>query len=202
MHVTPTPIDVEEHLTPSTPMITTKTHQVKRPAEHELEGDDDDKMVQVLQVLQASESDLEEKYNEIMLENGEWCPAKLAWEGDVKEVQGLFDKQVFVIAGKQRPQGRHIPMRMIRRWKGDFIKSRLCLQDVARDKPSGGELYAATPSLTALRAGLALASGWRNTSTRTKIRAIAADVTQAFVHADMDEKVIARVPQDMNDMII
>ena len=102
-------------------------------------------MVQVLQVLQASESELEETYYEIMLENGEWCPAKLAWEGDMKEVQGLFDKQVFAIAGMQRPQGRYIPMRMIRRWKGDLIKSRLCLQDVVRDKPSGGELYAATP---------------------------------------------------------
>ena len=78
-------------------------------------------MVQVLQILQASESDAEEDYNQIMLENGDWCPVKLAWEGDLKEVQGLFDKQVFTLAGKQKPEGRYISMRMIRRWKADGL---------------------------------------------------------------------------------
>ena len=30
--------------------------------------------------------------------------------------------------------------------------------------------------------------------------ALAADVTQAFVHADMDEKIITRIPRDMHGM--
>ena len=135
--------------------IPTERHQVRRPADDELLPEDiEDNMVQVLHILQASESDLEEDYNQIMLENGDWCPAKLAWEGNLKEVQGLFDKYVFTLAGKQKPEGRYISMRKIRRWKADVIKSRLCLQDVARTRAAGGELYAATPSLTALRAAL------------------------------------------------
>ena len=91
-------------------------------------------------------------------------------------------------------------MRMIRRWKGDMIKSRLCLQDVAYTRAIGGELYAATPSLTALRASLTLAIGWKNLETNVKVGALAADVTQAFVHADMDEKIITRIPRDMHGM--
>ena len=132
-----------------------------------------------------------------MLEKGDWCPVKLAWEGDLKEVQGLFDKQVFTLAGKQKPEGRYISMRMIRRWKADVIKSRLCLQDVARTRAAGGELYAATPSLTALRAALTLASGWKNLELSMKIGVLAADVTQAFVHADMNEKIITRISRGM-----
>ena len=91
-------------------------------------------------------------------------------------------------------------MRTIRRWKGDGIKSRLCLQDVAYTKATGGELFAATPSLMALRTGLTIASGWMNTEKDLKIGAVAGDVTQAFVHADMDEKIVTRIPKDLDNL--
>ncbi len=103
--------------------------------------------------------------------------------------------------GKQRPEGRDVSMRMIRRWKGEVIKSRLCLQDVAYFKMIGGDLFAATPSRMALRVGLALASAWRREDPKS-IGVVAGDVTQAFVHADMDEAVITRVPRDSNNMEI
>ena len=96
-----------------------------------------------------------------MLENGEWCPEEMSLVGDLKEVQGLFDKKVFEIVGKEKPPGRFIPTRMIRRWNNDTIKSRLCLQDVAYTRAVRGELFAATPSLLALRTALTIASGWR-----------------------------------------
>ena len=69
---------------------------------------------------------------------------------------------------------------------GEIIKSRLCLQDVAYTKAIGGELFAATPSLMALRTGFTIASGWWNLEKDMQIGAVAGDVTQAFVHADMD----------------
>ena len=93
-------------------------------------------------------------------------------------------------------------MRMIRRWKGDVIKSRFCLQDVAYTKATGGELFAATPSLMALRTGLTIARGWMNTEKDLKIGAVAGDVTQAFVHADMDEKIVTRIPKDLDNLEI
>ncbi len=89
---------------------------------------------------------------------------------------------------------------MIKRWKGGIIKSRLCLQDVAYSKALGGELFAATPSLMALRTGLTIASGWCNSEKDIVIGVVAGDVTQAFVHADMDEKIIKRTPKDLGNM--
>jgi hypothetical protein len=74
-----------------------------------------------------------------ILETGDWCPITLAWQGDLTEVEGLFDKNVFEHVGKERPEGRFISMRMIRRRKGDIIKYRLCLQDVAYTKAIGGD---------------------------------------------------------------
>ena len=114
----------------------------------------------------------------------------------------MFDKNVFEHMGTQRPEGRFISIRMLCGWKGDVIKSRLCLQDVAYTKASGGELFAATPSLMALRAGLTIASTWMNLELEGEIGAVAADVTQAFVHAGIYEAVITRVPHDMNKMEI
>ena len=81
-------------------------------------------------------------------------------------------------------------MRMIRRWKGDVIKSKLCLQDVAYTKALGRELFAATPSLVVLQTGLALASAWKNLEKDYVVGAVAGDVTQAFIHADVGEKII------------
>ena len=83
---------------------------------------------------------------------------------------------------------------MIRRWRNDTIKSRLCLQDVAYTRAVGGELFAATPSLLALRTALTIASGWRGEPDGGEIGVIVGNMTQAFVHADMDELVITRVP--------
>ena len=88
--------------------------------------EDDDKMVQFTEILTAETNDIDDDRREqIILETGEWCPSDLAKAGDLKEVQGLFDKGVFVAKGKTRPEGRFISMRMIRRWTGEVIKSRL-----------------------------------------------------------------------------
>jgi hypothetical protein len=54
--------------------------------------------------------------------------------------------------------------------------------------------------LVALRTGLTIASGWWNLEKDIQIGAVAGDVTQAFVHADMDEKIITRIPKDMNGL--
>ncbi len=116
-------------------------------------------MVQYLEILAAEAGEAGDDLEQIILDAGDWCPAHLARAGDLKEAQGLFDKSVFAMHGKERPEGRYVSMRMIRRWKGEVIKSRLCLQDVAYTKAPGGELLAAKPSSMALRTGLTTASG-------------------------------------------
>ena len=54
-------------------------------------------MVEFLEILNADVEDEDHVY--IMLENGEWCPEEMSRLGDLKEVQGLFDKKVFEIVG-------------------------------------------------------------------------------------------------------
>ena len=73
---------------------------------------------------------------------------------------------------------------------------------MAYTRALGGELFAATPSLLALRTALTIASGWRSEPSGEEIGAIVGDVTQAFVHADMDELIIIRVPKELDGMKI
>ena len=75
----------------------------------------------------------------------------MAATGDVKEIQGLLERGVIALVPEMPKHLRFIPSRMVRRYKGSDIKSRCVLQDVAKTKPSGGESYAATPSLSSLR---------------------------------------------------
>ncbi len=111
-------------------------HQVKRG--HDDDDETGDKIVQFLEILKA-EADADEQNDEhFLLETGDWCPADLAWQGGKNEVQGLFATDVFEIMGRERPEGRFVSMRMIRRWTGDIIKSMLCLQDVAYTQALGG----------------------------------------------------------------
>ena len=86
--------------------------------------------------------------------------------------------------------------RGLRRDEDGELDEQIRLQDVAYTKAVGGELFAATPSLVALRTGLTIASGWWNLEKDMQIGAVAGDVTKAFVHADMDEKIITRVPNE------
>ena len=54
----------------------------------------------------------------------------------------------------------------------------------------------------ALRTGSTIASGWMNTEKDLKIGAVAGDVTQAFLHADTDEKIVTRIPKDLDNLEI
>ncbi len=73
---------------------------------------------------------------------------------------------------------------------------------MAYTRALGGELFAATPSLLALRTALTIASEWRVEQDRKGVGVIVGDVTQAFVHADMDELIITRVPKEMDGLTI
>ena len=100
----------------------------------------------MMQFLDISNTDVcdgdgneEQAEEQLMLENGvDWCPRSTALVGDLKEVQGLFDKGVFVNCKTERPEGRCTPMGLVRRWNGDVLKSRLCLTDVAHTRAHGG----------------------------------------------------------------
>jgi hypothetical protein len=92
--------------------------QVKRGLE---DGDDADNETVQLLGIQSTEDTDGENAEEVTMEARDWCPANLAWHGDLKEARGLFNKGVSQIVGKERPEGRLISARMIRRRKGDVI---------------------------------------------------------------------------------
>jgi hypothetical protein len=56
--------------------------------------------------------------------------------------------------------------------------------------------------LLALRTALTIASEWRNEEDGKGVGVMVGDVTQVFVHADMDELIIARVPKEMDGLTI
>jgi len=95
-----------------------------------------------------------------------------------------------------------IDSRVVRNWKGLLIKSRLVMRDFATTKAAGGELYAATPSVSSLRLMLCLGSADLNECARkgTKYIAVVLDVSQAFPHAVLDEEVYTVVPQCLDGL--
>jgi len=178
------------------------TRALKRPAEQPTEqldegraedrGDVDDAMATLLETLAVEASDAAAT-DGATLDDGEWCPASLMREGDIKEMRGLFDRGVLEVCRDRPPGARSITSRMVRRMKAGVCKSRYVLRDFAGKKPGGGELFAATPSLASLRAITAVASV-RRRADREPHCVLAADVSQAFIHADIDELICTQVP--------
>ena len=85
------------------------------------------------------------------------------------------------------------------------MKSRLVFCDIAKARPQGGELYAATPSFASLRTLLAVASARRNLARRQggpPHGGIIGDVSQAFIHAKIDEPLLTRIPKSMEGLVI
>ena len=84
------------------------------------------------------------------MDNGvDWMPFEKVREGDLREVQGLFDDQCFKPMEEESiPENAwRIGSRFVRRIKNEQVKSRLVLQDFAKGKPiRDGGLFAATPA--------------------------------------------------------
>ena len=94
----------------------------------------------------------EEQEEQIRLENGwQWAPRSWVIKGDVKEMQGLIDKHTLKFVSEPPKDARIITSKVVRTFKGDGVKSRLVLRDIAKSKPDGGELYATTPSMMTIR---------------------------------------------------
>ena len=172
-------------------------------------GRDDDMDTQVLEMLHTISDEIdqfgaEEAEDErVILTDGTWCGGEIAFVGDLKEMQGLADRKVFKVAKAKPPGARFISSRMVRRWKMEAIKSRFVLRDIARSKATGGELFAATPSLMALRLTTAVASLRRDRARQSNAEEHVArmgDFTQAFVNAEIDEEIVTNVPTELVGM--
>ena len=74
----------------------------------------------------------------------------------------------------------------------------MCLRDFNRGRPEGGELFATTPSLMSVRMLLTIAS-WTSLKVPNFV-ALVGDVTQAFVHAPIDEWIQTRVPDSLDGL--
>jgi hypothetical protein len=154
-----------------------------------------------MELCADAEDDLEGIYSDDGLD---WWPAEKVRQGDLKELQGLFDKGVLRPAREEaRSDGkrpRYISSKIVRKTKGENVKTRMCLRDFNHGRPEGGELFAATPSLMALKMLLTIAS-WSSMEIRDLICLIG-DVTQAFVHAPIDEWIQTRVPESLGGLEI
>ena len=82
------------------------------------------------------------------------------------------------------------------------VKVKVRVSGAARVRGRGARMTAGAATQMALAMVLTMASGWKNNETDLKIGMVAGDVTQAFVHADMDEKVITRVPKELDGLEI
>ena len=131
-----------------------------------------------------------------------WWPLDDVRKGDLKELQGLFDKGVLTMAtpnlNKGGEKARFISSKVVRRSKNQVVKSRMCLRDSNRGRPEGGELFATTPSLMSVRMLLTIAS-WTSLKVPNFV-ALVGDVTQAFVHAPIYEWIQTRVPDSLNGL--
>jgi len=122
-------------------------------------------------------------------------PPELVQAGDRAELEGLFNKGVLEqCTWSEVPKSaRIISSRVVRRLKQDplRVKTRLVARDFRNIAPQGGELFASTPTLPALRVLLALESLRRHQAEQqcpSQCRIVLGlDVTQAFIHAPIDE---------------
>ena len=94
--------------------------------------------------------------------------------------------------------------RLVRRWKGEVVKSRLVLKTYNSTKVLTGELYAATPSLGGLRTHLCLAAiDMKMVESRGETFVFEIwDASQAFIHAAIDCEVYAMFPEELHGVII
>ena len=56
-------------------------------------------------------------------------------KGDVKEMQGLVDKGCLKFVASAPEGAKIISSKVVRTFKGDSVKSRLVLRDIAHGKP-------------------------------------------------------------------
>jgi len=160
---------------------------------------------QVLTIEGEAAAESDEAWVSLLNSAEEWAPRSWTMEGDRKELQGLFDRKALRMITECSKTARYIPSKMVRRLKGEGVKSRMCLRDVAYARPEGGELFASTPSVTALRTLTMLAAYDRAEAEKRgegRHGVLCGDATQAFVQAEIDQEMVTRVTADMAGIIV
>ena len=105
----------------------------KREAEAPTETLEEEQLREAL-ACEVQVLDEQEQEQWVRMENGtDWMPGERVCEGDLRELQGLLDGKTFtVVPEEELPEGiRRIGSRPVRRIKGEAVKSRLVLQDLA-----------------------------------------------------------------------
>jgi hypothetical protein len=116
---------------------------------------------------EARRAEATSQEEQIRLENGwQWAPRSWVIKGDLKEMQGLIDKQTLKFVSETPKDAKVITSKVVRSFKGGGVKSRLVLRDVAKTKPSGGELHATTPSMITIRTATIITATWSNCGRR------------------------------------
>jgi hypothetical protein len=164
------------------------------------------KRARIVQLLEKEVSDektiedddeMDTRMYEAMMDG--YTPQQVA-EGDLREIQGLVDRDVFMFEYlKPSKQARIITSRIVRREKQGRVKSRLVVRDF-KTASATADLYAATPSPTSLKIMLAVESV--RLSKNLSRLLLFGDVSQAFVHAPLREldELWLWLPREMNGM--
>ena len=174
----------------------------QRSVPDDIEG----KRARVLEVLAMEATDDADQREYVQLEQvGLWWPKADCVAGDLRELAGLAKRGVLEPTSWSAvtSSAQVIRSRMVRRPKGELIKSRLVVQDLkSRWQPEGGELFAATPVLGVQR--LLLALGSFHVGQDESYRAGILDVTQAFTHAPLeeDEELVILLPGELHGLEI
>jgi hypothetical protein len=159
------------------------------------------KRARLVEVLMA-EPGMEEEPHFVQVEDPAlWWPWEDVHKGDCKEFLYLGDRNAL----EERTwdsvpaTAQVIPSRVLRKPKGEGIKSRLVLQDFKQKwKVEGGEVYAATASQGMVRFALAIGSVFL--ARDPSYEAVILDGTQAFTHADMEDEVYTRLPPEVDGL--
>jgi hypothetical protein len=158
-----------------------------------------------LEVLQAEVWDTEDDSQRFVSDLGCWCSQEEIDEADLRELCGLCDGYDMFRESTwaEVPKGsKVVDTRMVRRWKGDQIKSRLVARDFKHKAAEGGEYFAATPGQVGINIQLAASAQNFDKNLDDPEVMLIADVTQAFPHAWAEDRLWITFAKELHGLLV
>ena len=122
-------------------------------------------------------------------------------QGRKEELQGFEQQSVYDVRSRQWAESQGIPIfgpRWVNRLKNGAVRSRLCVQEINRNKGKAGpdELFAPTPPLVAARYATSRCASSSHLPAAERRRLMAIDFEKAFLNGNMQRPVCIRLPPE------
>ena len=132
---------------------------------------------------------------------GKALPEEMVQQGRKDELLGFPRRSVYEIRSKQWAESQGMPMfgtRWVDRMKGGAVRSRLCVQEINRNKGKAGpdELFAPTPPLVAARYATSRCASSSGFPRALRRHLMAIDFEKAFLDGFMQRQVCIRLPPE------